>query len=989
MKKLLLVLIAVLAFSVCLVTSCGKKPVDPTPDDPTPDDPIVVEQDVEIKDGDGYVIVYGSRNFDATLANSLRGTLKTLGINDVTIAKASETAETAKEILVGDTGRTASDTLVAKATAKVASGDSAYFVEVHNGKLCIYCSDSSMNAPAIEKISSFVSNGVLSVNRNSMNEFIYTAAEKKADEDAAAAAAAEKAKKEREEELAALKVTHDAFKSSEFGTATKLNSPYSAPSITPAANSHPRVLLSADKVAQLKLVNTSSAQDGTAYEKYIALSNEKTDGKLNPTTATMHYNYNSDVLNIIEAYALRYVIEGDELYGLRAVVAMRNFLSTLVIEDSSSNGGRDTSGYMNDSYRAWGYTMYTAAEVYDWCYNVMTADDRTAFIAAIKKKVGPSMEIGYPPAGQGAVAGHGCESQLLRDWLAFAIATYDESPDIYNYVMGRIESEYVDVREFIYQSGMHMQGNDYGTYRFNFDLIAEYLVETACGERLFNVDLGEVARSFIYNVRPDNTLLRVGDITLARFGTFNMSSYAKTMFYSAAVNSDPIAKGEAKKFLDNFNRFYGSDQTLTPSQFLVFNDTSVEIGSREDLPLAVYNGTPVGQIIARDSWGSDAAMLYMKIGEYFSANHEHKDVGSFQIFYGKALAIDSGYYDKYGTTVHYSYTMSTLAHNSLLIYQPNESTGSYLNVGGQKSSSSESSTLSNWLGKDYTKRASVLGHKIIEKDGKPVYAYISGDLTAAYVSSKVDEVLRFMVGVYTNDPNVPIIFFVFDKITADDGSYKKTFLLHTLTEPTVTGNVTAVINGDGALINRTLLPGTGNVDIKVVEGPYTGVAAEDVVTRFDATYAAAERGWGRVEISPKVGNKTDYLLNVMYVTKSGNTLATNYAEAVSYENDSVAGASVLNVAAFFAKEAEGLSKRFEIEGNGTGTVKYSVAGVKEGTWTVYGADNNAVAVIEVDEESGFLTFEAAPGTYKILPEGDSIDTNMGDGYVVDPFPPLG
>ncbi len=977
-----------LALSVCLTASCGKNPPEPTPG-PGPDDPQPTGENLQIKDGDGYVIVYGSRNFDATLANSLRGTLKNLGINDVTIAKAVDASETANEILVGDTGRAETTALIAKANEKIASGDSAWFVEVRNGKLCIYCSDSSMNAPAIEKISSFVSNGVLSVNRNSMNEFIYTAAEKKADEDAAAAAAAEKAKKEREEELTALKAAHAAFSANEFGSVTALSSPYSAPVRIPVANTHPRVLMDAERVAQLKKDAASVSENAPAYSKYIALSNEKTDGKLNPTTDTKHYNYNSDLLNIIEAYALRYVLEGDELYGLRAVVAMRNFLSTLVIEDSSSNGGRDTSGYMNDSYRAWGYTMYTAAEVYDWCYNVMTADDRTAFIAAVKKKVGPSMEIGYPPAGQGAVTGHGCESQLLRDWLAFSIAAYDESPDMYNYVMGRIESQYVNVREFIYQSGMHMQGNDYGTYRFNFDLIAEHLTETATGQKLFNVDLGAVARSFIYNVRPDNTLLRIGDITLVRSNSFSMSSYARTMFYSSAVNADPVAKGEAREFLQGFTVFNGSDQTLTAPQFLIFNDPSVSIGSREDLPLAVYNGTPVGQIIARDSWGSDAAMLYMKIGEYFSANHEHKDVGSFQIFYGKALAIDSGFYDQYGTTVHYSYTMSTLAHNSLLIYQPDESTGSYVNVGGQKSSSGESSTLSNWLGKDYTKRASVLGHKIIEKDGKPVYAYIGGDLTEAYVASKVDEVLRFMVGVYTNDPNVPMIFFVFDKITADDGSYKKTFLLHTLTEPTVTGNVTAVINGDGALINRTLLPAAENVEIKVVEGPYTGVAAEDVVTRFDDTRPVAERGWGRVEISPKVGNKTDYLLNVMYVTKSGNTLATNYAEAVSYENDSVAGASVLNVAAFFAKEAEGLSKRFEIEGNGTGTVKYSVAGVKEGKWTVYGDDSNAVAVIEVDEESGFLTFEAAPGTYKILPEGDSIDTNTGDGYVVDPFPPLG
>ena len=57
----------------------------------------------------------------------------------------------------------------------------------------------------------------------------------------------------------------------------------------------------------------------------------------------------------------------------------------------------------------------------------------------------------------------------------------------------------------------------------------------------------------------------------------------------------------------------------------------------------------------------------MHSGPYF-AGHQHPDQNSFVIHaYGEKLAIDGGYYDWYGSPHFKAYSMTTLAHNTLLV----------------------------------------------------------------------------------------------------------------------------------------------------------------------------------------------------------------------------------------------------------------------------------------------------------------------------------
>ena len=84
-----------------------------------------------------------------------------------------------------------------------------------------------------------------------------------------------------------------------------------------------------------------------------------------------------------------------------------------------------------------------------------------------------------------------------------------------------------------------------------------------------------------------------------------------------------------------------------------------------------YLGSPLGQLTVREKWNdTDAAAVFMKLGERTTANHEHEDIGTFQIYYKGLYTGDSGKYAGYGSAHWYYYSSTTVAHNGLLISNP-------------------------------------------------------------------------------------------------------------------------------------------------------------------------------------------------------------------------------------------------------------------------------------------------------------------------------
>ena len=730
---------------------------------------------------------------------------------------------------------------------------------------------------------------------------------------------------------------------------------YPAPTITPPAE-HPRLLFRASDIPLIR-ANMESEQGTNAMAQFENHLAQTTDGVLEIPKDAGSSNYNGNLLGMIESHAFNYAINGDETSGNMAVSAIQNVLDTSVFADTS------------DITRAMGHTIFVASEVYDWCYPLLDDAAKKNIVIGCEI-IAAQMEIGWPPNRQGAVVGHGGEAQLQRDLLSLGVATYDEYPDIYNYVAGRYLSEFVSPRNYWYTSGSYHQGTNYNAVRYAFDMWAQWIFYRMSGEKIFIDEAGDPMYQYIYYRRPDGASLREGDYSVE---TLNMpyEYYTKAMqatWLAAGFYSDPYLKMEYARMSQGYKSFAYTFSTLTPVQFFLFNDPDCTPRAVSELPYTRYFGSPNGLMVARTGWqdGIDApvAMAFMKIGEQWAANHHHLDAGTFQIYYKGMLATDSGIYDAYGTSHDVNWNKETISHNGLLIYDPNETiNGSAVNSGGQRRPGGEPNTMDIWMTDTY-KTGEVLGAEFGPDPVEPEYSYISGDITAAY-SDKVDEVRRSMLFMPTEDMDAPAIFFVMDKVVSSDASFKKTFLLHSLQEPEVSGNVTTIkrdTNGyNGKLVNQTLYPVDATIEKIGGAGSQWLINGINYVPNESTSANANEDlnyGWGRVEISPSTEAEEDYFLNAMYVSDADSEAALKQAELI--ETEQVLGARLSDRAAVFTKNKERLSGSITFTVPGSGEVKIAAAGLAAGAWTVTAGGSDAGAAIATDE-GGIIYFTAPAG----------------------------
>lgn len=776
------------------------------------------------------------------------------------------------------------------------------------------------------------------------------------------------------------------------GTVIKLpEDKYPKPSITPPSE-HPRLLFKASDIDTIRK-NMESAEEAAAVAEFNTMKDTAFDGNLEPKTPN---NYDGKKLAIIEAKAFDYVFNGNEENGKNAITAIKNYISTCTYDG------------MADNTRAMGHVLFTAAEVYDWCYPLLSAEDKAAIVSGCQV-IGMGMEIGFPPSGQGAVVGHGGEAQLMRDWLSLGVATYDEYPDIYNFVAGRYLSEFTKSRNYYFTSELQHQGSAYGPYRYLFDLWGQWIMYRMSGEQVYIDQAGKVPYQWIYTRRPDGQLLREGDEFNegAAKGKY-WNCLGNMPFYAANFYKDPILKKQFLRDNPDMANFTYSNNTLTPVQIMIFNDPSIGKEDIATLPQTKYFGSPAGQMVARTGWdmgmNSPDVLAFMKIGEVWAANHNHLDVGNFQIYYKGILASESGYYESYGTNHDGNYNKESIAHNVLHIYDPNE-TGSAAKSGGQRRPGGEPNTYETWMKDDNYKMAEVTGHEFGPNTMTPEYSYIAGDITKAY-TDKVSEVLRSMLFLPTGDEEHPAAFIVFDKVTSKNKDAKKTFMLHMQQEPTVDGNV-SIIKRDtdgynGMLTNQTLLPASANIEKIGGEGKQYWIGDQNYDTQKPiSNETAIEAGWGRIEISPKEANNTDYFLNVMYVNDADKDLALEKAELI--ENDTVAGAKILDRVAVFNKNKDriGDSVSFDVPGSET-ELKVNVAGLKAGTWSVK-VNGTEVSKQVASEDGGIIYFTAPAGKYELTysssdsnktfeqgtaPETEGIAVKLNGNYLYSDVPPM-
>jgi heparin/heparan-sulfate lyase len=654
--------------------------------------------------------------------------------------------------------------------------------------------------------------------------------------------------------------------------------------------------------------------------------------------------YNAALEQATVNKAFVHLMTGDRERGLEAVALTRTYLAAVQFDN------------LLDITREIGRAIYSGSLVYDWCYDVMEPAERDS-IRKDLMRLADDMEIGWPPFLQLIVNGHGNEGQVNRDLLSMAIAIYDEDPVPYRYCSYRILEELVPMRRFEYQSPRHNQGISYGPYRFGWDLHAALLFHRMTGKPVFDDNIGDVYKFWLYMRLPIGQMLRDGD----GFSDGQQVSLGLTPLLAYAYNGDPIIKGD-------FERQGGN---ADPIMFLLLNDPNLAAQkSLDSLPLTIDFGPVLGSMVARTGWNMGAntsdVVVEMKGGGYHFGNHQHSDAGSFQIFYRGLQAVDLGQYKFYGTPYDRNFCKRSVAHSMLLVVDPDEKIpGTSSNDGGTRYNRGCPSTAEEAINNP----AFANGKKISASFGpmaqRPFFSYFSVDMKSAY-SEKIKEYVRTFCFLNLGNEQTPAALIVLDNVTAAKPEFRKYWQLNTLNPPQETA--------DGVVVRNSALGLSGKVDVHMLRPQpserdvqiLSGEGTHNVFGKqFTPPAPDKPEGHGcRVMFSPKKAQASDVFLTVMPMS---DEKAPELPVAVA-EGPTTFALTLADRVVVLSKNGKLLDGPFEVHVPDGAKHQLLLAGLAPGDWSIRSQNNKIRFNARVESGKNTAFFIVPGGDLMVRPE---------------------
>jgi heparin/heparan-sulfate lyase len=267
----------------------------------------------------------------------------------------------------------------------------------------------------------------------------------------------------------------------------------------------------------------------------------------------------------------------------------------------------------------------------------------------------------------------------------------------------------------------------------------------------------------------------------------------------------------------------------------------------------------MGQLFMRSGSGQEDTYALFTAGGILR-QHRHYDNNNFIIYHKGFLALDTGSRPQPGLHLTHYYCR-TMAHNCILIQMPGETMPKYWGEVGFPAPGEALVPVPNDGGQN-----DLLGSEIKGFDENPYYVYVASDATKSYHSAKAGLVLRQFVFL------PPDHFVVFDRVVSLKPEYKKTWLLHTASEPKLEGNVFFADQDQGRIFCKTLFP--EKAQINKIGGPgkqfWSGgqnwpIPDKNPDTNFNQSNTREMLGQWRMEISPAEENSEDLFLHLIQV----------------------------------------------------------------------------------------------------------------------------
>lgn len=419
--------------------------------------------------------------------------------------------------------------------------------------------------------------------------------------------------------------------------------------------------------------------------------------------------------------------------------------------------------------------------------------------------------------------------------------------------------------------------------------------------------VGNTAFGEIYASIMNNYLINHDDAQNARNLPLKRARVDMGIFFSSMIAKEfeGDARGKITNYLQEKNPVPTTEGNVGVYRNIgniIFNNKTANDYTDvfDNLPLTRYfiNDSVV---VYRSGWTGltsaidDAKEVYADFYAPHHVNgHTHYGKGHFDIWRGyDPLAIDSGTYPTYSWDEHALYFTNSLAHNVMMIRNPDEDSGSRPNDGGQLMNDGEGN-INNpeqathdsdcWAKGDHTMPGGCcyIG-KISRFDSNDDYFYSYLNYPRAYSQSKIDNISRAFV-------RLGDFFVVYDRVDADDAGFVKRWLLHSIEIPTIEDSGSwdsgtpldingatpnqissdtkelSISYGSSKLYVNNLLP--ANTQIHRVGGQgyewYSYYENNNYDDGLEQIYP--ELGMWRIEVESTENREYDTFLNVLYPT---------------------------------------------------------------------------------------------------------------------------
>jgi hypothetical protein len=727
---------------------------------------------------------------------------------------------------------------------------------------------------------------------------------------------------------------------------------------------HPRLLVTKEDVVDLKQ-KIHHKDFSEIYTLFIAQKNFSTDG------ISKNGEPQEPIRQKIEALAFSYLLDtvNEKQSGIAAIDLINKYLNSISIATDYKQNAH--------AYQA----VFTAALVYDWCYILLDSTTKISLINNMKKVSCLAEYCIFKNTPKQYLSGHYGE-YAPTVYLAMGIAIYDEQQDVFDFAYNEQVQHFAPSRNPWYEASTHHQGSQYIHVRYGNELLQAFLLDKI-GLHPYSSNIASATFRDLYaNIPQEKDMdgMPEGDchnnITMG-------DEYLEFLPIAATMSKDGFLQSYAKQ---NLNKLHALS-----TRALIFYNPFLPAKPLDSLPLSKLFPSPSGIMMARTKWdidkkggNSNTMVVLMNMKEYQAKNHTHLDIGHFGIYYKGHLALDAGIYqgkdenNGWGKLNYVNYYARTIAHNTLLIVDPNEPTpfeGSNVKAiardGGQFSFKNKAWDSTQEMF-NAGKTAQILASEI-SPGIAPDYSYLKGDMTASYIipknvanyPAKVDTVRRSFVFLNLKNEAIPGALIVLDKITSTNAGFKKTWLLHAQNEPNIKGDEVSfesTQNGrNGKLQNTVLLPEINNQQIEKVGGAGKEYWADGknwgTVTQEDA-------GQWRIELSPKQQALSDNFLNVIQVmdakpAKKGFNISKSLAIKGHYIAISISDRIVAQQLSLDKNEDE---IAFTI-GNKKSMYNVLITDLKAGEWLVN--SETVKKTVTVNETSGTIYFMSKGGSFTL------------------------